>query len=167
MYHIVYTEKAESDFSDIYRYIAEDSTERASAYLSRMEDCILGLRDFPGIGRTGRFPELTSLGVRMLPFEDYLIFYLIREEEDAVVILRVLHSSVNYTVREQYEPAFGGIFWTPCRSSSLQYGGIAASSSRQSISKSTRQKCEAIKSCGFAPRQGKDRRPCRAHGQGP
>ena len=32
----------------------------------------------------------------MLPFEDYLIFYLIREEEDAVVILRVLHSSVNY-----------------------------------------------------------------------
>lgn len=74
MYHIVYTEKAESDFSDIYRYIAEDSTERASAYLSRMEDCILGLRDFPGIGRTGRFPELTSLGVRMLPFEDYLIF---------------------------------------------------------------------------------------------
>ena len=61
-----------------------------------MEDCILGLRDFPGIGRTGRFPELTSLGVRMLPFEDYLIFYLIREEEDAVVILRVLRSSVNY-----------------------------------------------------------------------
>lgn len=96
MYHIVYTEKAESDLGDIYRYIAEDSTERASAYLSRMEDCILGLRDFPGIGRTGRFPELTSLGVRMLPFEDYLIFYLIREEEDAVVILRVLHSSVNY-----------------------------------------------------------------------
>ena len=45
MYHIVYTEKAESDFSDIYRYIAEDSTERASAYLSRMEDCILGLRE--------------------------------------------------------------------------------------------------------------------------
>ena len=60
-----------------------------------------------------------------------------------------------------------GMNWTPCRSSSLQYGGIAASSSRQSISKSTRQKCEAIKSCGFAPRQGKDRRPCRAHGQGP
>ena len=96
MYHIVYTEKAESDFSDIYRYIAEDCAERAAAYLSIMEDCILGLRDFPGIGRTGRFPELTSLGVRMLPFEDYLIFYLIREEEDAVVILRVLHSSVNY-----------------------------------------------------------------------
>ena len=167
MYCIVYTEKAESDLCDIYRYIAEDSTERAVAYLSRMEDCILGLRDFPGIGRTGRFPELTSLGVRMLPFEDYLIFYLIREEEDTVVILRVLHSSVNYTVREQYEPAFGGIFCAPCRSSSLQYGGIAASSSRQSIPKSTRQKCEAIKSCGFAPRQGKGRRPCRAHGQGP
>ena len=72
-----------------------------------------------------------------------------------------------YTVREQYEPAFGGIFCAPCRSSSLQYGGIAASSSRQGISKSTRQKCEAIKSCGFAPRQGKGRRPCRAHGQGP
>ncbi len=96
MYRIVYTEKAESDLSDIYRYIAEDSTERAAAYLSRMEECILGLRDFPGIGSTGRFPELTSLGVRMLPFEDYLIFYLIREEENTVVVLRVLHSSVNY-----------------------------------------------------------------------
>ena len=46
--------------------------------------------------------------------------------------------------------------WMPCRSSSLQYGSIAASSSRQGISKSTRQKCEAIKSCGFAAqtRQG-------------
>ena len=60
-----------------------------------------------------------------------------------------------------------GINCAPCRSSSLQYGGIAASSSRQSISKSTRQKCKAIKSCGFAPRQGKGCRPCRAHGQGP
>ena len=96
MYRIVYTEKAESDLGEIYRYIAEDSTGRAAAYLSGMEECILGLRDFPGIGSTGRFPELTSLGVRLLPFEDYLIFYLIREEEDSVVILRVLHSSVNY-----------------------------------------------------------------------
>ena len=39
-----------------------------------------------------------------------------------------------------------GMNWTPCRSSSLQYGGIAASSSRQSIPKFCRKKCEAIKS---------------------
>ena len=50
------------------------------------------------------------------------------------------------TVREQYEHAFCGIFLAPCRSSSLQYLGIAASSSRQLIQKSCRKKCKAIKS---------------------
>ena len=54
-----------------------------------------------------------------------------------------------YTVREKYEHAFCGIFWAPCRSSSLQYSGIAASSSRQIIPKSCRKRCKAIKSCIF------------------
>ena len=61
-----------------------------------------------------------------------------------------------YTVREQYEPAFGGIFCAPCCSSSLQYGGIAASSSRQGIFKIYSPKVRSNQKLRFCPqtRQG-------------
>ena len=82
-------------------------------------------------------------------FRGFLLFF--RQKRDFYVpskqvsILCCLLTVFN-TVREQYEHAFCGIFLAPCRSSSLQYLGIAASSSRQLIQKSCRKKCKAIKS---------------------
>ena len=96
MYRILYAEKADEDLTEIYNYIAVDSPARAAAYLGKMESCILQLKDFPNIGYSGKYPELVKLGIRMLPFEDYLVFYTVSQAEMCVHVLRVLHGSVNY-----------------------------------------------------------------------
>ena len=96
MYRILYAEKADEDLTEIYSYIAADSPERATAYLGKMENCILQLQEFPNIGYGGKYPELVKLGIRMLSFEDYLVFYTVNQVEGCVHVLRVLHGSVNY-----------------------------------------------------------------------
>ena len=49
MYRILYAEKADEDLTEIYSYIAEDSPERAAAYLGKLESYILQLQEFPNI----------------------------------------------------------------------------------------------------------------------
>lgn len=96
MYRILYAEKTDEDLTEIYSCIAADSPERAAAYLGKMESCILQLQDFPNIGYSGKYAELVRLGIRMLSFEDYLVFYTVNQAEMCVHVLRVLHGSVNY-----------------------------------------------------------------------
>ena len=108
MYRILYAEKADEDLTEIYNYIAADSPERAAAYLGKIESCILQLRDFPNIGYSGKYPELVKLGIKMLSFEDYLVFYTVSQVEMCVNVFRVLHGSINYrklfrTVRQADE----------------------------------------------------------------
>lgn len=96
MYKLFYTEEADRDLIAIYNYIAEDSPERAVQYLGKIEKCVLQLQDFPNLGNSSRYAELNKLGIKMLPFEDYLIFYTVNSGTETVNIIRVLHGSVNY-----------------------------------------------------------------------
>lgn len=96
MYELVYAEEADNDLTAIYNYIADDSVERARNYLGKIESCILQLKDFPKIGSESKYKELRALGIRILPFENYLIFYTINNRQNLVNIIRVLHGSVNY-----------------------------------------------------------------------
>lgn len=96
MYTLEYAEEVEIDLKSIYNYIAQDSAVRASAYLGKIETCILQLQDFPEIGHDCRYSELKNLGIKVLPFEDYLIFYTVSKKRQTVSIIRVLHGSVNY-----------------------------------------------------------------------
>ncbi len=96
MYKLFYTEEADRDLIAIYNYIAEDSPERAVQYLGKIENCVLQLQDFTNLGNGSRYAELNKLGIKMLPFEDYLIFYTVNSGTETVNIIRILHGSVNY-----------------------------------------------------------------------
>lgn len=96
MYTIVFTYAAETDLDAIYQYIAQDSPARASAYIEKIEKHILSLRDFPLIGTTAKYSELARLGIRILPFEDYLVFYTVAPAGQTVTVLRILNGSVDY-----------------------------------------------------------------------
>lgn len=96
MYKLIYSEEADNDLTAIYNYIADDSVERARNYLGKMEQCVLQLSDFPNIGNDSRYKELRALGIKILPFDNYLIFHTVNEKEKIVNIVRVLHGSVNY-----------------------------------------------------------------------
>lgn len=96
MYKLIYAEEADNDLTAIFNYIADDSRERAVDYLGKMESCILQLKDFPNIGVESRYKELRALGIKILPFENYLIFHTVNNKENTVNIIRVLRGSVNY-----------------------------------------------------------------------
>ena len=96
MYQLIYADEADKDLTVIYNYIACDSTERASKFLGQIENCILQLRDFPDIGVESKYKELRALGIRVLPYEKYLIFYTVNDNVKTVSVIRVLRGSVNY-----------------------------------------------------------------------
>ena len=96
MYTIHITETANADLTAIFNYIAEDSEDRASNYLGKLGQAILELQDFPNMGSRGRYEELKRLGMRMLPYDDYLILYTVSEKDEKVNIVRVVHGTVDY-----------------------------------------------------------------------
>ena len=96
MYELIYAEEADNDLIAIFNYIADDSVDRAKNYLGKMEEVILQLKDFPEMGSESRYKELRALGIRILPFENYLIFYTVNKNDKRVNIIRILHGSVNY-----------------------------------------------------------------------
>ena len=96
MYELIYANEAANDLQVIFDYIAQDDEIRASKYLSEIERQILRLKDFPNIGHDSKYSELYALGIKILPFDDYLIFYTISEKSEEIDIVRVLHGSVNY-----------------------------------------------------------------------
>ena len=96
MYQIIYTQSAEFDLDSIFNYISEDSRERAVNYLGRIGESISQLMNFPELGKLSKYPELQMLGIRVLPFENYLTFYTVNPDNQSITVLRVLRGTMNY-----------------------------------------------------------------------
>lgn len=96
MYKLIYANEAANDLQAIYDYIACDDIGRARDYLCAIEKQILRLQDFPNIGHESKYSELCSLGVKILPYDDYLILHIVNADAQEIYIVRVLHGSVNY-----------------------------------------------------------------------
>lgn len=96
MYKLIYANEAANDLQAIFDYIAQDDEMRASKYLGEIEEQILRLKDFPNIGHESKYAELYALGIKILPYDDYLIFHTVNENAKEINIVRVLHGSVNY-----------------------------------------------------------------------
>ena len=96
MYKLIYADEANNDLQSIFDHIAHDDELRASNYLGEIEKQMLRLQDFRHIGHDSKYAELYALGIKVLPYDDYLIFYTVTEKTESVNIVRVLHGSVNY-----------------------------------------------------------------------
>ena len=96
MYKLIYADEAANDLQMIFDHIAQDDETRASKYLGEIEKQLLRLKDFPNIGHDSKYSELYALGIKILSYDDYLIFYTIDEKSKEINIVRVLHGSVNY-----------------------------------------------------------------------
>jgi toxin ParE1/3/4 len=93
MSNIIYTKQSEEDLEEIADFIAKDSVNRALSYLEKMQKSIELIAKNPHIGIACREKKI-DLDCRVWIFESYLVFYKVLE--NAILILRVLHSSVNY-----------------------------------------------------------------------
>jgi toxin ParE1/3/4 len=73
------------DLDDIFDYIAEDSLDRAIAFIRKLHQHMATIAANPGIGR--RCDDLW-LGLRSFPYGNYLIFYFPLEDgADVVCVL--------------------------------------------------------------------------------
>lgn len=85
---VVYRARARADLAAIHDHIHEQSPKAATNVIRRIRISIDRLKDFPSLGRPGRFPEVRELVVTGLP---YIVVY--RLEADRVEIVGVFHGA--------------------------------------------------------------------------
>jgi toxin ParE1/3/4 len=84
---------AQTDLIEIFDFIAQDSPNRALAFVNKLDKRIGALESHPLLGRIPRHPKLREYGYRVLVIESYLAFYVLHGQ--AIEIHRVVRGSRN------------------------------------------------------------------------
>jgi toxin ParE1/3/4 len=94
-YQINLTEAAEQDLTEVVDYIADENPVAALKVAIKIEKNILKLEDFPLVGVVPRVRRLAKKGYRILIVDDYLVFYIIADNE-IIEIRRILSGKRDY-----------------------------------------------------------------------
>ena len=94
-WNIVYTAQARQDLRDIYEYIASEllAPENGAGQTQRVMKTIRSLREMPMRHQLYGEEPWHSWGIRFLPVDNYLIFYLPEESRNTVNIVRIMYGS--------------------------------------------------------------------------
>jgi len=94
IYKIRIVKTAQNDMCEIFRYIGEElkNPEAAARRISLIDKAVLSLKENPARFSFVRNDYLASKGYRMTVVKSHLVFFVIREDEGAVSIMRVLHA---------------------------------------------------------------------------
>ena len=90
-YKIIFSEPAIDDLKDIVSFIAEDNPEAAAKFGGKLLESVRHLATFPRFGRV--VPELNDANIREIIFKPYRIFYRVKDEAQAVEIIRFWHAA--------------------------------------------------------------------------
>ncbi len=98
-YTVQITDKALTDMEEIYTYIAEQllAPENAIEQYNRIAEAIQNLNVFPERVRIMESEPEHAMGLRQLPIDNFLVFYVI--EDNRVVVTRVLYSASDISRR--------------------------------------------------------------------
>jgi toxin ParE1/3/4 len=86
-WHVIRSKAAKADLVDLWLYIASENPEAADRQISRIEETVDRLSDFP---RLGPARDDVSKGVRGLVVNRHLVLYRVREAEKQIELLRVI-----------------------------------------------------------------------------
>ena len=97
-YSLKFTAKAEEDLDEIYYYIADNlfAPETAESLMDKFENRILRLKAFPYSCSFVLDETLKKRGYRKLVIDNYIVFYLVNEQKEQVIIMRILYGASNY-----------------------------------------------------------------------
>ncbi len=97
-YSVKITPKASDDLDGIYRYIANElvNEDAAENLMDKIESGVMRLREFPLSCSLVADEILRDKGYRRLIIDNYVVFYLVDEAEQRVVIMRVLYGRQKY-----------------------------------------------------------------------
>ena len=92
-FKIKITEQAEKDLRGIFEYIAFElkSVQNASGQLDRLEKNIMGLNSMPERFRAYDKEPWLSRGLRVMPVDNYIVFYIPNCETETVTVIRVMY----------------------------------------------------------------------------
>lgn len=93
IYEVGYSAKARQDLREVYRYIAEELLvpETAKAQTSRIMKAIRSLEKMPMRHRLYEEEPWYSQGLRVLPVDNYIVFYLPDDTVGIVYIVRIMY----------------------------------------------------------------------------
>ncbi len=96
-YKIIYTEESEQDLLNIYRYIAINLSvpETAKKQTDRIMNAINCLDEMPLRHKLYQNEPWHSKGLRVLPVDNYLVFYIVIEGEKTVAVVRIMYAGRN------------------------------------------------------------------------
>lgn len=92
-YKIIFSENAKRDLISIVRYISDELLEPniAEKLSYRIMKAIKSLDEFPNRHRLCDYQEWKDKGLRVLPTENYLVFYIPDALKQIVQIYRVIY----------------------------------------------------------------------------
>ena len=93
MHNIRYTRLAESDLASLFQLIYADKPHSAIEFIDKLDTFITLLEENPYMGIACK-EKYISQDCRVLIYENYLIFYTVKEDE--VVIVRILNAHNDY-----------------------------------------------------------------------
>ncbi|MDD4692576.1 type II toxin-antitoxin system RelE/ParE family toxin [Eubacterium aggregans] len=98
---INYSAQARQDLRSLYEYIATEfcAPDTAANQARRIMQGIRTLQDMPMRHRLYEAEPFHSMGLHFIPVNNYLIFYLPKEAEEVINIVRIMYGGRN--IREQ------------------------------------------------------------------
>ena len=92
-YEVRLTTEAENDLRGIFEYIAFElqSPQNAAGQLDRLEQRLMSLDQMPERFRVYEKEPWHSRDLRIMPVDNYLVFYIPNHEEQTVKIMRVIY----------------------------------------------------------------------------
>jgi toxin ParE1/3/4 len=96
-YKIVLTKQADTDLRYIYEYIAFTllEPEIAVRQLERIEKGILSLDEMPERFRAFEKEPWHSRGIRQMPIDNFIVFYIPKADVKTVAIIRIMYGGRN------------------------------------------------------------------------
>ena len=94
IYEVITTDQADADLRGIYEYIAFEllSPDNAAGQLDRLEEHIIGLEKFSGKFRLYEKEPWHSRGLRVMPVDNYRVFYIPDKDAGIVTVIRVIYA---------------------------------------------------------------------------
>ena len=108
IFYVAYSAEARQDLRDIYEYIAYELLvpETATGQTERIMKAIRSLEQIPMRHRLYEEEPWHSQGLRVLPVDNYLVFYLPDEISATVSIIRIMYGGKDIAA-ELLEMTFG------------------------------------------------------------
>jgi len=96
-YKIAYSETSEQDLVNIFGYISMNllEPETAKKQNNRIMNAIAGLEELPLRHKLYQNEPFHSRGLRVLPVDNYLVFYTVIEKAKTVTIIRIMYGGRN------------------------------------------------------------------------